>query len=282
MRTLTFVLLLLCSNAFAKLSPEKIAEIEDLKLKAEQGDPVAQNNLGVAYFKGDGVPTDIEEGVKWYRKAAEQGAAEAQCNLGFTYLNGNENRNMHYSKSIRVDYKEAAVWFQKAAEQGYARAQYGLGCCYLRGFGGYRDKENDFHYNFKEALKWLNKAAEQNYLDAQLTLGNFYLEKRWDRNQEVRNLADPKEAAKWYLKAALQGNERGISAMGGLYGQGLGVPKDKEESYAFYYMIRENDQSAFRQLVILEKEMSDSEILAGRKRAQELKKEIAENIAKNK
>jgi hypothetical protein len=33
------------------------------------------------YEKGQGVPQDYKEAVKWYRLAAEQGYADAQTNL---------------------------------------------------------------------------------------------------------------------------------------------------------------------------------------------------------
>jgi len=55
---------------------------------AEQGDAGAQCNLGVKYYRGEGVPKDVAEAVKWYRKAAEQGYAPAQTNLGFMYEKG--------------------------------------------------------------------------------------------------------------------------------------------------------------------------------------------------
>ena len=45
----------------------------------------AQNNLGVCYESGAGVPKDTAQAVVWYRKAAEQGLARAQCNLGICY-----------------------------------------------------------------------------------------------------------------------------------------------------------------------------------------------------
>ena len=40
------------------------------------------------YAKGQGVPQDYAEAVKWYRLAAEQGFAMAQDNLGLMYKNG--------------------------------------------------------------------------------------------------------------------------------------------------------------------------------------------------
>ena len=38
---------------------------------------MAQYNLGVCYYNGDGVAQSYAEAVKWFRKAAEQGYAEA-------------------------------------------------------------------------------------------------------------------------------------------------------------------------------------------------------------
>lgn len=64
------------------------ANISELKNKAEQGNAEAQYSLGVCYRCGDGVEKNLEEAIKWYRKAAEQGYARAQHNLGICYYNG--------------------------------------------------------------------------------------------------------------------------------------------------------------------------------------------------
>ena len=53
-----------------------------------RGTPDAQNNLGVMYANGEGVPEDDAEAVRWYRLAADQGDADAQYNLGVMYANG--------------------------------------------------------------------------------------------------------------------------------------------------------------------------------------------------
>ena len=52
---------------------------------ANQGLAVAQNNLGVMYMKGQGVPRDAQQAVAWFRKAAEQGLASARINLDAMY-----------------------------------------------------------------------------------------------------------------------------------------------------------------------------------------------------
>lgn len=52
---------------------------------AEQGNPNAQLGLGEMFRKGQGVPQNYAEAVKWYRMAAEQGNAKAQNRLAFLY-----------------------------------------------------------------------------------------------------------------------------------------------------------------------------------------------------
>ena len=43
-----------------------------LYLSAEQGNPVAQYEMGNAYYKGDHVPLDLAAALHWVKKAAEQ------------------------------------------------------------------------------------------------------------------------------------------------------------------------------------------------------------------
>jgi len=55
---------------------------------AEQGNALAQKNLGVLYGKGCGVARDYGQAIGWYRKAAEQGNDRAQANLAKLYYFG--------------------------------------------------------------------------------------------------------------------------------------------------------------------------------------------------
>jgi TPR repeat protein len=138
-------------------APQDYAQAASFRAAAEQGDAVAQNNLGIAYDLGHGAPQDDAQAAVWFRKAAEQGDAVAQNNLGVLYETGH---------GVPQDYAQAAVWYRKAAEQGYAIAQYTLGICYLHGQGVPQD-------NAQEAI-WLRKAAEQGYANAQFYLGIAY------------------------------------------------------------------------------------------------------------
>ena len=52
---------------------------------AERGDADAQNQLGVMYYRGEGVVQDRCKSADWFRKAAEQGHPKAQGSLGIMY-----------------------------------------------------------------------------------------------------------------------------------------------------------------------------------------------------
>src|SRR3989442_13689308 len=63
--------------------------LNQLRVRAEQGNVDAQFDLGFMYQNGDGVPKDSAQAAQWYRKAAEQGMEGAQNNLGLRYRMGN-------------------------------------------------------------------------------------------------------------------------------------------------------------------------------------------------
>lgn len=55
---------------------------------AKQGNPVAQNQLGLMYANGEGVTPNVKEALKLYRLSAAQGFALAQNNLGWMFYTG--------------------------------------------------------------------------------------------------------------------------------------------------------------------------------------------------
>lgn len=86
--------------------------LNTLRRRADEGDPGAQFDLASAYQRGDGVPADVVEAVKWYRKAAEQGHADAQCRLGVLLSRGG---------GVSADYVEAYKWCGIALIAGQVR-----------------------------------------------------------------------------------------------------------------------------------------------------------------
>ncbi len=70
--------------------------------EAEAGDPEAQYYAGFNYATGRYVSLDLQEAVKWYKRAAYQGHIEAQHNLGYRYATG---------KGVPKNDVESYAWF---------------------------------------------------------------------------------------------------------------------------------------------------------------------------
>ena len=86
------VILILFSHCSS--NPENIPQSESSRLSkeyfrlAEQGNALAQYNLGLKYQNGQGVSEDQQEAFKWYELSAKQGHPQAQANLGRMYEKG--------------------------------------------------------------------------------------------------------------------------------------------------------------------------------------------------
>jgi Sel1 repeat-containing protein len=79
-----------------------------LRLAAEQGNAVAQNNLGFMYGNGRGVPRDDAQAVEWYRHSADQRNAFGQAALGWMYMAG---------RGVPKDPVLAYMWYSLAIKQ---------------------------------------------------------------------------------------------------------------------------------------------------------------------
>ena len=146
--------------------------LKEWKPLAEEGNAVAQNNLGLMYHNGWGVPQDYKESVYWYRLAVEQGYEVAQYNLGLMYEKG---------KGVPQDDKEAARLYRLAAEQGYADAQGNLGVMYVFGKGVTKD--------FVYAHMWGNIALMNGNERGELVRGHVAEKMTSSQIEEAQRLA---------------------------------------------------------------------------------------------
>lgn len=186
------------------------ATAESLRYWAEQGDSLAEEDLGYALLYGEedddvgipGIEKDVHEAAKWLEKAAEKGMVDSQWMFADLCYNG---------IGVQQNYEQAFKWYRKAAEQGDACAQYNLGVCYENGQGVER--------NVVEAVKWYRKAAEQGDAYAQDSLGDCYY---YGRGVDV----DYVEAVKWYRKAAEQEFSAAQYDLGFCYYNGWGTSTD--------------------------------------------------------
>lgn len=173
---------------------------------AQRGNARAQDAIGGMYERGEGVPKDQVEALRWfhmaenerkallaynsgdfatalriYRPLAERGQTAAEYILGLMYANG---------QRVPQDYAEAMKWHRKAAEHGEAKAQFSVGLMYFKGLGTQK--------NLAEAFKWYSRAAKQGDPTAQFNLGAMYA------NGEIVK-RDPVTALMFYTVAAIQG-----------------------------------------------------------------------------
>jgi TPR repeat protein len=211
---LAILFCLCCAAAYGQKKPSA-DQVAEWRKEAEQGEAIAQSNLGTCYAKGEGVPQDYAEAAKWYCKAAEQGNAQAQCSLGARYF---------YGEGTPPNYDEAVRWWREAAMQEHAEAQAYLGLCYAEGKGVPQD--------YAEAVMWYRKAAAKNCSSAQGALGSCY-----NRGEGVPQ--DYAEAVMWYRKAAEQGHAAAQCSLGLCHAKGWGVPQDYKVAVKWYRMAAE-------------------------------------------
>lgn len=176
----------------------------------EHGYLTAQNNLGVCYARGIGVPKDYDEAVRWFRMSAGDGNELGQYNLGICYEKG---------LGVRVDKIEALRLFQLSSEQGCAAARSKLGECYEYGIGAV--------VSYSEAVKWYKISADQGYCVAQYHLGICY-----EKGRGVNK--DYDHAFKWYRLSAEQGYPAAQFCLALCYENGLGTVKNPEEAAVWY------------------------------------------------
>jgi TPR repeat protein len=98
----------------------------EFSLAAEDGLDLAQYNLAILYFMGQGVEKDVDLAFKWTEAAAKQGHSAAQYNLGSLYYSGD---------GTPEDLDEAINWYSKAAESGHPEAAFLLAKMYQEGEG---------------------------------------------------------------------------------------------------------------------------------------------------
>ncbi len=118
--------------------------ISAIKKEAAQGNPAAENNLGLAYYLGNGVPQDYKTANFWYRSSAMLGNSASEALLGYSYF---------YGKGFKKNYGKAAYWIKKSAHGGFIKSEYLLGVLYYYGIGVDKD--------MTRAKYWVKKASDK-------------------------------------------------------------------------------------------------------------------------
>jgi TPR repeat protein len=119
--------------------------LTEFRQSAAEGLHLAQYNLGVMYYTGQGVGQSYERAYHWLLQSAEQGHLNSMFNVATMYYNG-QGMNSALMQvwplsliSRRQNLAQAATWYQEAAEYEHAGAQYNLATMYEAGEGVQQD-----------------------------------------------------------------------------------------------------------------------------------------------
>lgn len=163
------------------------------KQSADEGNYLAQREVGTFYMKGEGVKQDTTQGLFYLNKASEQGDPTSNLMLGATYVKGwadikpnFETANTYFEKAVKKDHDKkvltyigqtylqagdvgptfAIPWLERAAAAGDTNGAYLLARCYLEGVGT--------PPNPKKGMAYLDKAIEVQNPFAMTELGKIY------------------------------------------------------------------------------------------------------------
>ncbi len=160
---------------------------------------------GVAYVKGNGVPKDVEKGIKLLTRSANKGNDLAMREVAQTLVSCG-----------RTD--EGLIWFDKAIQAGDATSAKYLGKAYMFG--------NDyFPQDYTKAVHYNKTAIELDQSDAEpyVNLGACYY------NGDGTGV-DYSNAFECFRRAADLNSPEGLFNLGLCYDNGNGVTRNHEEA----------------------------------------------------
>jgi len=169
---------------------------------------------------------DYAAATRFWSPLATRGNAAAQFAMGYMAEKG---------EGVQQDFGTARRWYDRAADQGHALAQYNQGKMYQGGLGVPVDT--------LQAAKWYVLAARQGNATAQFSLAILYINDPAvtcaavvprDCVALLGETPDLSLGAIWYRLAAEQGMSEAQNNLGGLFGAGLGVPRDTIQAYAWF------------------------------------------------
>ncbi len=124
--------------------------------QANDGDPVAQQELGIRYLLGKGFEADTVRAAYWIDKAAHQNMSTAEYNLGVFLNNG---------WGLKWNPFEAFRWFKAAAARELPDAEFVLGLLYTDNLVVARD--------WLKAYRLVKEAADVGFEPARKAMKEF-------------------------------------------------------------------------------------------------------------
>ena len=172
--------------------------LDALLASAHTGSADAQRAAGEALFNSAD-QVRAAEGMRWLERAAAQNDTRAMILLGKAWLFGSLTANR------APDTTKARLWFERAQPSVNAQAAYYVGLIEKGGYGGAA--------NPARAAEHLRLSAQLGLPEAMYLLGNAYAS-----GEGVDT--DPREAMRWYLRAAAFEHPQSIQELAHAFARG--------------------------------------------------------------
>lgn len=186
------------------------ASLNLLRSAAAHKDPIALNHLGVLYWNGEVVESNMIEAIELFVQAADRGNMEAVANLGLLYFDAGAVDSKNYFKALE--------FLSKAANAKHVEAMNLTGQCYLDGLGVKKD--------YAQARHWFSEAAALGNAEAMKNLGYMCV-------TETGAAKNYDEAYRWFKAAADRGNAKAMYNLAEMYRTGSGVQKSYRNAAAW-------------------------------------------------
>lgn len=198
-----------------KRNDTKAAEL--FEKAAGTGHRRAQLNIGILYFRGQGVTRDLVQARAWLEKAAANDDPYALYALG---------RAMDESlPPANADSVRAADLYRRAAEKGHPIAALRYGLALNEGLVIKKDPAT--------ALRWLTHAQACGVPEAALALGDLAARTPPSREKAI-NEKNLQSVVGWYEIAANAGVPSAQFKLANAYFAGAGVQRDASQAQVWY------------------------------------------------
>ncbi|MBQ0024018.1 MAG: sel1 repeat family protein [Prevotellaceae bacterium] len=190
--------------------------------KAEKGDAVAQNTVGVWHYTGKGsIKQDYKEALKWWARSAQQDNCDAIGNMAMCYQLGHGSKQDSalavslYKKAIEKGNKGIIPQHETIVKNaGSVFSALLLHDCYANGIGVKKDAAKAASY---QEIAAKGGHVESQYATALALLNNKQADK----------------AIYWFKKASDNGHVGATYYYGNLTFNGMGIAQDKQKGIQY-------------------------------------------------
>ena len=220
-------------NPVIKQSSKTIVDSTAIILqKAKAGDAVAQNTLGLWYYRGkDSIQQDYKQALQWWARAAKQENADAIGNMAMCYQLGRGTERDSamaaklYESAIVKGNKSVVPQHETLAEKGSIFSCLLLRECFVKGVGVAK--------NPQQATLYLERAAMAGHVDSQYALA-----------LQLLNEKQAEKAVQWFSRAAALGHVGATYYYGLMLHKGRGSEQNKQAGIELLQKAAEQDFAA--------------------------------------